>query len=160
MKLEIIKVPDPRLRQKSKNLKPEEIKKIKSLISNMVETMYANDGIGLAAPQIGQNIRLAVIGKQALPTGRQALPNKKELVLINPKISKRSWRQIKDFEGCLSVPGAAIEVKRHKKITVTALNEKAERVSYVVSDYLARVFQHEIDHLDGILIIDKNEKTN
>lgn len=119
----------------------------------MLETMHANDGIGLAAAQIGQNIRLAIIGKQALP-------NKKELVLINPKITKRSWRQIKDFEGCLSVPGAAIEVKRHKKITVAALNEKAEPISYIVSDYLARVFQHEIDHLDGILIIDKNEKTN
>ncbi len=155
MNLEIIKVPDPRLRQKSKDLKREEIKKLKSLISDMVETMRANDGIGLAAPQIGQNIRLAVIGKQAVP-------NKKELVLINPKITKRSWRQIKDFEGCLSVPGAAIEVKRHKKITVAALNEKAEPISYTVSDYLARVFQHEIDHLDGILIIDKkiNEKTN
>ena len=153
MKLEIVKVPDPRLRQKSKNLKPEEIKKLKSLVSDMIETMYESDGIGLAAPQIGQNIRLAVIGKQATP-------NKKELVLINPKITKRSWRQIKDLEGCLSVPGAAIEVKRHKKITVAALNEKAEPISYVVSDYLARVFQHEIDHLDGILIIDKNEKTN
>ena len=119
----------------------------------MVETMYASDGIGLAAPQIGENFRLAVIGKQAAPNG-------KEIILINPKITKRSWRQIKDLEGCLSVPELTVEVKRHKKITVTALNEKAEPVSYVVSDYLARVFQHEIDHLDGILIIDKNEKTN
>lgn len=152
MKLEIVKVPDRRLRQKSKDLKPEEIKKLKSLISDMVETMHANDGIGLAAPQIGQNIRLAVV------IGKQAMPNKKELVLINPKITKRSWRQIKDFEGCLSVPDAAVEVKRHKKITVTALDEKARPVNYTVSDYLARVFQHEIDHLDGILIIDKNKK--
>lgn len=155
MRLPIVTAPDPRLRQKSKNLKPEEIKKLKSLISDMVETMYAADGVGLAAPQIGENIRLAVIGKQAPPTGRQATPDKKELVLINPKITKRSWRQIKDFEGCLSVPGAAVEVKRHKKITVIALNEKARPITYTVSDYLARVFQHEIDHLDGILILDK-----
>lgn len=114
----------------------------------MIETRSATGGIGLAAPQIGRNVRLAVISKEATADGR-------EWILINPKIIKRSWRKIKELEGCLSVPGVQKEISRYKKITIRALDGKGQPLNFSASDLFARVIQHEIDHLDGILIVDK-----
>lgn len=114
----------------------------------MTETMHGADGVGLAAPQIGQNIRLAIIAKEAIP-------DKKDWILINPKITKHSWKRTRNEEGCLSIPGVKKEVSRFAKITVKALNEKGQSLSFQAENLFARVIQHEIDHLDGILIIDK-----
>lgn len=146
--LTILTLPNPKLRQKSKKIDKKEIPKLKSLIVDMTETMTAADGVGLAGPQIGQNIRLAVINKEVAGT-------KKNLTLINPQIIKHSWRRVKDSEGCLSVPDVVKEIARYKKIAVKALDQNGQPLDFSAADLFARVIQHEIDHLDGILIVDK-----
>lgn len=106
--------------------------------------MARSDGVGLAAPQIGQNIALAVI-------------NSKDgaFCLINPKIIKKSWARELGQEGCLSVPGIFGKVRRHKKITLIYLDREGKKIKLTAQGLMARVLQHEIDHLNGILFIDK-----
>lgn len=144
--LKIITNPNPILRKKSVEIDLGKVdsREFKSLISAMTKTMVKTDGVGLAAPQIGKNIRLAVI-------------NSKDGVfcLINPKITKKSWALELDHEGCLSVPGIFGKVKRHKKITLYYYNQNGKKVKLTALGLMARVLQHEIDHLDGILFIDK-----
>ena len=145
--LNIVTTPSSKLKKPSEDIKKEKIKEFKSLIKNMLETMYLSDGIGLAAVQIGLKINLAVIGKEATL-------DDKDLILINPKIIKHSWRKIIAEEGCLSVPGITKRVPRFAKIKVKALNQDGQSLNFDASDFLARVIQHEIDHLQGILITD------
>ncbi len=123
---------------------------IKALIKPMIDTMYTDDGIGLAAPQIGKNIRLIVIGKQADPEVLE-----EDLVLFNPTWERTSKKTAWDSEGCLSVPNVYGKVKRYKDIDVQALDINGEEIAFEISGYLARVIQHEVDHLDGVLFIDK-----
>lgn len=147
--LEIITHPNDILRKKSVNIKKEDINSIemKKLFDDMVLTMLKKDGVGLAAPQIGKNIRLAVINTKNGP-----------LHIINPEIIKFSWGKEWGEEGCLSVPGVFGQVKRSKKISCNYLDKKGDAQSIEVSGLMARVFQHEIDHLDGFLFIDKAKK--
>jgi peptide deformylase len=142
MILEIRKYPDPVLREKSREV-TEINDKIRELIKDMFETMYANQGIGLSAPQVGVLKRLAVVD---IGDGKR--------VFINPKIIKKKGRMISE-EGCLSVPGAFVEIKRSKEITVEALNEKGEKFRVEADKLLSRCLQQEIDHLNGFLIIDR-----
>lgn len=117
-----------------------------TLIKNMFETMYAAGGIGLAAPQVGQPIRLAVMN--VVPDHQ-----KEQFVIINPKIVKREGK-VKSDEGCLSLPGVGGTIfKRSEKVIVEALNEKGLPVSISAEGLLARCLQHEIDHLDGKMIL-------
>lgn len=118
------------------------------LCDDMIVTMYAADGIGLAAPQIGEPIRLLVVGKDALV-------NKKDLILINPEISEYSWKTAVYEEACLSVPGVVGNVERHIFIQVKGLNSAGQPISFAARNFLARVLQHEHDHLNGILFIDR-----
>jgi peptide deformylase len=142
--LAIIKEPTASLRQKSaviKEITPE----IKQLILDMADTMKTAKGVGLAAPQVNKNIRLCLISTEKGP-----------LALINPKIIWKSLRKASEEEGCLSCPNASVNVKRSKIIYIKCLNEAGKEISFKAKDFFARVIQHEIDHLDGILIIDKN----
>ncbi|MEI6597377.1 MAG: peptide deformylase [bacterium] len=144
--LKIITQPNPILRKKSLEISSEIIKTddFKNLISSMVKTMIKTDGVGLAAPQIGKNIRLTVI-------------NSKDgfFCLINPKFIKKSWARELGQEGCLSIPGVFGKVKRHKKISLTYYNQDGKKTKMTAAGMMARVIQHEVDHLDGILFIDK-----
>ncbi len=130
----------------------------------MVETMSAANGVGLAAPQIGQNIRLIVINQLAVDSPN--FKKKSDLVLANPAITKKSWRREWLREGCLSVPGSQGEVERYTKISVKALDLSGKIINFEASGLLAEIVQHEIDHLNGALYIDKarniksNEKGN
>ncbi len=144
--LQIITNPNPILRKKSLKIKEKEIlsDEIQALIPEMVETMLKKDGVGLAGPQVGKNIRIIAI--------RHKNGN---LVIFNPQIKKRSFSKEWGEEGCLSVPGKFGNVKRNKKVTLSYLNEKAENKVMEAEGLLARIIQHEIDHLDGILFIDK-----
>ncbi|MCY6959469.1 peptide deformylase [Clostridium brassicae] len=133
---------DEILRKKSREVKELDDRTL-VLINDMIETMYAADGVGLAAPQVGILKRVVVIDVGNGP-----------IVLINPEIVKCEGSQI-DFEGCLSVPGEQGKVERPFKVTVKALNEKGEKIEMEGEELLARAFCHEIDHLNGVLFIDK-----
>jgi peptide deformylase len=150
-KLEILIHPNPILRKKSDEINTKELlkKEMKELLLDMEETMNEKDGAGLAAPQIGKNIRLIVISHE-----------KKTIFLINPVITKKSWARKIEEEGCLSVVNEKGEiiyapVSRHKKINCIYLDEKGNKKTLAAENMLARVIQHEIDHLDGILFIDR-----
>lgn len=144
--LKIITIPDPVLRKKSKDIILKEInsRDFTKLVSAMSKTMLETDGAGLAAPQVGKNIRLAVINSKDGP-----------ICLINPKIMRKSWAKELGDEGCLSIPGIFGKVKRYKKITVIYYNQTGKKIRQITQGLMARVMQHEIDHLDGILFIDK-----
>lgn len=121
-------------------------KHTKRLLDDMAETMYAAEGVGLAAPQINQSLKIVV-----LDDGNGLIE------LINPEILSHSDETEMGVEGCLSVPGYYGSVSRYKKIKVRALNRHGKIVVYEPEDFLARIFQHEIDHLYGTLFIEKAE---
>lgn len=149
--LDINNNPNGSLRERSIELSKKEVlsEEIQNLITPMIDTMYDDDGIGLAAPQIGKNIRLVVIGKEASPELEE------DMVLINPTWERLSKKTAWDSEGCLSVPNVFGKVRRYKTIDVHALDHKGNDIAFEAHGYLARVIQHEVDHLDGVLFIDK-----
>jgi len=155
--LEITKVPTKSLRERSTELDPALVTsdEIQTLIDEMIPTMYTDDGIGLAAPQVGKNIRLCVIGKEALKLDKKNTLQIYDLVLINPVWQKTSRKKATDTEGCLSVPKTFGKVTRWKNIEVEALDRQGNKLKFFANDFFARVIQHEVDHLDGILFIDK-----
>ena len=118
--------------------------KIKELIEDMVETMHKYDGVGLAAVQVGILKRIIVVMKS----------EKEILKLVNPEILEQEGEAI-DLEGCLSVKKKNVKVLRPTKIKVKALNENGEEITFIAEDFFARVICHEVDHLNGILIVDK-----
>jgi peptide deformylase len=137
---------NPILRQKAEEIKQINAQ-IKQLALDMVETLEAHQGLGLAAPQVNQSLRLIVVKPE---------PGRKALILINPKIKKASRRKTIMQEGCLSLPDVFVAVERSEKITVEALDINGQTIKIKAKGLLARVIQHEIDHLDGILIVDKS----
>lgn len=142
---QIVKIGEPVLRKKSKVVK-EINDRIIELLDDMADTMYEADGVGLAAPQVGILKRVVVID---IGDGL--------IELINPEIIETSGEQI-DEEGCLSVVGEAGNVRRPNYVKVRALNRNGETIELEGEELLARAFCHEIDHLDGILFVDKIEK--
>ncbi len=144
--LPILTKPSPILREISEEVKEDEIKspKIKELFLDMKKTMREKNGVGLAAPQIGINKRIFVVKAK-----------KDSIFFINPIVTKKSWAKATDEEGCLSIPGVYGKVKRHKKINCTFTDIDGKKRKIQATDFLARVIQHELDHLDGILFIDK-----
>ena len=122
-----------------------------SFAERMLEAMRNANGIGLAAPQVGVLLRLFVV---ELPEDEEEEQPRETFVLFNPEIVKGKGEQVR-YEGCLSIPGYIGEVARQEQVTITGLDEKGRRVRLKVEDYLARVFQHELDHLDGVLYTDR-----
>ena len=141
-KLDIKIYPDSVLRKKT-----EEIDKvdgeIKRLAEDMIETMRGNDGAGLAGPQVGVSKRIFVLDIGKGP-----------MVFINPKISNKRGKEF-DFEGCLSFPGLSLKIKRAGELKCKFLDEKGEQCELEADGLLARVIQHENDHLEGTLFIDR-----
>ena len=152
--LDIVTFPEPSLRLKSKQVTKFD-SELQTLIDDMFETMRAAPGVGLAAPQIGQSLRLVVV-EYTEDEDENAKP--KKYVLINPEIVKRSEETVTDMEGCLSLPGLAGRVERHQAVTIKAKNRFGKPLKIEAQDWLARIFQHEIDHLDGVLYIDRAEE--
>lgn len=118
--------------------------KIKKLISDMEETMYAAEGRGLAAPQVGVNLQIIVVDS-----------GDKSQAFVNPEIIKTSKKSEIMEEGCLSLPGIEVKVKRFWQIEVKTLNIEGKEIKFKTEGLLARIIQHEIDHLNGKLILDK-----
>ena len=152
--LDIVTFPEPSLRLKSKQVTKFDTE-LQTLIDNMFETMRAAPGVGLAAPQIGESRRLVVV-EYTEDEDENAKP--KKYVLVNPEIIRRSEEMVTDIEGCLSLPGLAGVVERHEAVTVKARNRFGKPVKIEANGWLARIFQHEIDHLDGVLYIDRAEE--
>lgn len=115
-----------------------------ALLDNLYETMVANDGIGIAAPQVGKNKRIAVV----------EVDEGDKFELINPEIIGAKGESI-DVEGCLSIPHVYVTVKRADEVTVRYYDREGEEIEVTAFGYLARAFQHEIDHLDGVLFVEK-----
>lgn len=159
--LQIVTLPTKSLKERSTEIDRDVLlsEETQNLIKEMYPTMNAADGIGLAAVQVKKNIRLCTIGKAAIPENHEIWKKLKQkpgdIVLINPKWEKTSRKKTVDYEGCLSVPGKTGEVKRYKNIHVEALDGQGNPFSFDAEDYFARVIQHEVDHLDGILFIDR-----
>lgn len=143
MRYPIIIQPDEKLRRENKPVE-EMSDELVQLLDDMYETMIAHDGVGIAAPQIGKNIRVAVV----------EVDENDRFDLINPEIIDRKGQEI-DLEGCLSIPHVFGTVERSEEITVRYFDRDGDQIEVTAYGYLARAFQHEIDHLDGILFTDK-----
>lgn len=146
MVLKIRKYGDPVLETPCDTITEFGTDELKQLVDNMFETMYANKGVGLAAPQVGVSKRLTVIDPSA---GED--PNAK-IVLVNPELVKLEGRQVGE-EGCLSIPGFREDVKRAMRVKVRAKNAAGEPVELEGEELLARAIQHENDHLNGVLFL-------
>ncbi len=155
---EIVFLPEPVLRRKSKPVTKFD-KELQTLIDDMIETMREAPGVGLAAPQVNISQQLAVIEydeNEDEEENEDAPPKPKKLyVIINPEIIKTSEEKVMGIEGCLSIPGLQGEVERHESIQVKALNRHGNPVKLKVDGWMARIFQHEIDHLNGVLFTDR-----
>lgn len=142
MSLKILKFPDPFLRKKAEPVRKVN-QKIKKLIEELWQTMVAYNGVGIAAIQVGQLEKVCLVGKDPY-----------QICLVNPKIIKKSGQEILS-EGCLSLPGIYLPLKRALKVTLEALNKQGKKIVVEEEGLLARAIQQELDHLEGILIIDR-----
>lgn len=149
--LSIVTLPEPNLRKRSEEVPWEFLKRFETqqFIDEMIPTMHKADGIGLAAPQVAKNIRICVVGKEADPC------LKNDLILVNPVWTKNNKKTHTDSEGCLSVPKKFGKVKRYADIHVGAMDRHGKQFSFDAKNFFARVIQHEVDHLEGTLFIDK-----
>ncbi|MBX5444993.1 peptide deformylase [Sphaerobacter sp.] len=151
--LKLVYEGDPRLRQKAVRIRKVD-DDLRRLAADMLETMYAADGVGLAGPQVGVMRRIVVIGVPAGFENEDDPPM--EMALINPEIVRASGRQVGP-EGCLSIPNWYGDVPRAMHVTVKARDLDDREIRIKASGPLARILQHEIDHLDGILFTDRVE---
>lgn len=150
MVLPIITYPDPVLRKPTEPVTFPLPADVKKLTKDMIDTVRNADGIGLAAPQVGKSVKLIIINleKNGVPL----------MVLYNPKILRKSFTKTEVEEGCLSIPGVFGMVKRPKKATIQAQNAEGKIIKFSDDGWIARVAQHEIDHINGVLIIDLIKK--
>ncbi|HCC22482.1 TPA: peptide deformylase, partial [Candidatus Uhrbacteria bacterium] len=144
----IVTIGESILRQRANEIDLDEIRTdvFRCLVENMIETMRAAQGVGLAAPQIGINQRVFVAETSAGP-----------IALINPKFTKMSKKTTPYEEGCLSIPGKYGLVRRATEVDIEALTLEDKKITFTAKGFFARVMQHEMDHLDGILFVDRIE---
>ena len=142
--LSIVKLGDPILKKHSVVV-PDINDKVRDLVTEMIETMEKGKGVGLAAVQVGELFRIFVT----------KVPGDTARVFINPDILETSIEQVAMEEGCLSIPGLYTDVTRPSSVRIQAWNEKGKSFTLSAEEYLARVIQHELDHLNGILFIDR-----
>jgi peptide deformylase len=146
----IVKYGDPRLRQTSAQVEQVD-EEIQRLIDDMEETMFAAPGVGLAAVQVGVLLRVLVID----PDPGNAAEEKRALAFVNPEIVARDGGMVAYEEGCLSLPGFNDTVRRPRLVTVKALDREGKPFTLEADEIQSRILQHEIDHLDGILFVDR-----
>lgn len=156
MTLKIVNLPNSVLRHKTRPVTQFD-DDLQKLIDEMIDTMRVANGVGLAAPQVDYSYRMAVI--ETLPEydedGNEVEDSRDLFVIVNPEIVWRSREMVDGIEGCLSIPGYLGEVERHESIRVRCQDRYGNKVRLRLKGWTARIFQHEIDHLDGVLYIDK-----
>lgn len=140
-KLKIRKYPDQILKKKCEEVK-EVNEEIKKLIFYMIDTMKKSDGVGISAPQVGISQRIIIVTTENGPKG-----------FINPKIMEKSKITEVGQEGCLSLPGIFLNIKRAKEVKIEAVEDSGKKIYLKAQGLIARIFQHEIDHLDGVLFV-------
>ena len=152
----IVTLPDPVLRRKARAVTKFD-KKLQTLIDDMIETMRDAPGVGLAAPQVGVAERLIVVeyfeNEEAEEAEDEA--KKKVWVMVNPEIVKASEEKVMGVEGCLSIPALVGEVERHDALQIKGLNRHGQPMRIKAQGWLARIFQHEIDHINGVVFTDR-----
>lgn len=149
--LEIVTTPDPVLRRKAHKITTFD-KDLQTLIDNMIETMRVAPGVGLAAPQVAVSQRLIVI--EYGDDEDETLP-KKLYVVANPEIVSASEETVEGVEACLSIPRLVGDVDRHEALVIKGINRHGKPIKIKADGWLARIFQHEIDHLEGVLFTDR-----
>ncbi len=152
----IVTLPDPVLRRKARKVTAFD-QELHTLIDDMIETMRAAPGVGLAAPQVADSRRVVVVeyAEEDEDADENRQPPKKLYVFVNPEITEASEEQETGIEGCLSIPDLVGEVSRHSRVTIKGFNRHGKPIRLKASGWLARIFQHEIDHLDGIVYPDR-----
>ncbi|MGK7885688.1 MAG: peptide deformylase [Crocosphaera sp.] len=156
--LEIAQVGNPILRQQAQLVQNITDEKLQQLMDNLLSIARDANGVGIAAPQVSESYRLFVICSHPNPRYPDA-PMMEPTIMINPRIISHSDEIVKGWEGCLSVPGLRGLVPRYKVITVEYLDRYGKLQQQELRDFVARIFQHELDHLNGILFIDRVEKS-
>jgi len=148
---EIVTLPEPVLRRKARKVSKFD-DELQTLIDDMIETMRQAPGVGLAAPQVGTSQQVIVV---EYPENDEDEESPKKLyTVVNPEIVKPSEDTVLGIEGCLSVPGLVGEVERSVEITVKGFNRRGQPMRIKAKDWMARIFQHEIDHLNGVIFTD------
>ncbi|RJP54845.1 MAG: peptide deformylase [Anaerolineaceae bacterium] len=152
----IVTLPDPVLRRKARAVTTFD-KKLQAVIDDMIETMRDAPGVGLAAPQIGLSERLIVVEYYENEEAEEAEDEakRKVWVMLNPEIVKASEEKVMGVEGCLSIPNLVGEVERHEAVQVKGLNRRGQPMKVKASGWLARIFQHEVDHVNGVVFTDR-----
>ncbi len=154
--LEILAIGSPILRQRSIDIADPHDVQIQSAIEDLITTAQAANGVGIAAPQVASSLRLFIVASRPSPRYPSA-PTMEPTAMINPQIIDRSGEMLAGWEGCLSVPGQRGLVLRDRAIEVEYLTKHGDLVRQELTGFVARIFQHELDHLDGILFPDRVE---
>jgi peptide deformylase len=151
--LKVARMGHPVLREKASSIDRGQIKSapIQQLIDDMIDTMMEYRGVGLAAPQVHESLRLFVATLDTAEEGSKTEP----IAIINPEVTPVGVETVEDWEGCLSIPDIRGRVLRHREVTVRAFDRDGKRLELHALDYSPRVLQHETDHLDGILFFDR-----
>jgi len=149
--LKVARMGHPVLRQVTRALEPTEVRTpaFQKLVDDMLDTMYEYDGIGLAAPQVHESVRLFVAGVEGSGDNLKVLP------FINPVIEPLTTDTAEDWEGCLSIPDIRGKVPRAREVIIRALDRRGKPFEMTLKNYPARVVQHETDHLNGVLFLDR-----
>ncbi len=156
--LQVAHLGHPVLRQKAKSVKNIHDRKIQKLIDNLLATVMDVNSVGIAAPQVYESVRIFIVASHPNPRYPHA-PEMAPTPMINPIIVTKSNKRAKDWEGCLSVPGIRGLVPRYTEVTVEYFNRKGKKQKQTFTDFVARIIQHENDHLDGIVFLDRLEST-
>jgi peptide deformylase len=156
--LEIAQLGNPILRQQAQPVKKITDKKLQQLIDSLTKTAATANGVGIAAPQVSQSYRLFIVASRPNPRYPNA-PLMEPTAMINPRIVAHGDEIVKDWEGCLSVPGFRGLVPRYKTVEVEYTTRDGRIQRQILTDFVARIFQHELDHLNGLVFLDRIEST-
>jgi peptide deformylase len=154
----IIQLGHPTLRQVAQPIEQVTDAQVQQLIDDLLLTVQSANGVGIAAPQVGQSLQLLIVASRPNPRYPQA-PTMEPTALINPRLIAHGQEQAKGWEGCLSIPGIRGQVPRYREVEVEYLDRSGAVQQVVWTDFVARIFQHEYDHLDGKVFLDRVEST-
>lgn len=155
-KLKIVQLGDKMLRTKAKAVSMRDLKTLKfqNFIDDLIKTCDLSSGVGIAAPQVNHGIRLFILWSRTTKK-RKGIPVLGPIAIINPKIISSSKKMVKGYEGCLSIPGIRGIVPRHDSVDVEFITRDGEKLQMTLEKFPARIFQHEFDHLNGIVFLDR-----